>query len=79
MTKKSKIELNLNAGLCETVNVKLPKFVMDFLRKTQEKPIDALEYAIVDLVRSEIEGMTSEQWAELFKLKNAFQTPSYIR
>jgi hypothetical protein len=79
MTKINKKELNLTAGRCEKVTIELPKFVMDFVRKTKEKPKEALEYTIVDCVRAEIEGMTSEQWAELFKLKNTFPKPDYIR
>jgi hypothetical protein len=78
LKKPDRRELNLNLGVCEKVTIKLPKFVMDFLCKTQEKPIAALEYAIVNYVKYEIEYMAPQEWAELLQPKARFQTHEYI-
>ncbi len=78
MKKIDRRELSLNLGTCEIINVKLPKFVMDFLRKTQKKTVQALEYAIVNYVKAEIEYMAPQDWAELLQPKASFQTQEYI-
>ena len=56
----------------ESVTVKVPKLVMDYLRKTEDNPVEALEFTIVDHVRAEIEGMRSDEWADVFNLKTIF-------
>ena len=56
----------------ESVTVKVPKIVMDFYRKIESNPIEALEYSIVDSARAQIEGMEGEEWIEIFGLKSVF-------
>ena len=63
----------------ESVTVKVPKLVMDFLRVTnpsrlfpETTVINALEYAIVDHVRAEMEGMSGIEYIDLFQLKPVF-------
>lgn len=56
----------------EQVTVKVPKLIMDFLRKTEGDPVESIEFTIVDGVRADIEGMTSEAWAEVFSLNKVF-------
>ena len=56
----------------EQVTVKVPKLVMDFLRKTESNPVEALEFTIVDNARAEIEGRDSLEWADIFQLKPIF-------
>jgi hypothetical protein len=63
----------------ESVTVKVPKLVMDFLRATHKdrnftetNTIAALEYAIVDHVRAEMEGMPGIEYIDLFDLKPVF-------
>jgi hypothetical protein len=78
LRKAIKRDLNLNLGFSESVTINLPKFVMDFLRNTQKRPIEALEYAIVNYVKAEIEYMAPQDWAELLQPKASFQTQEYI-
>ena len=78
MNKATKKTLDLNLGKCESVTLKLPLFVMDFLRKTQRKPVEALEYAIAKYVKVEIEYMTPQDWAELLQPKNRFSNQEYV-
>lgn len=56
----------------ETITVKVPKVVMDFLRKTQDNTTEALEYAIVDHTRAEMESMPGTEYIGVLGLKPVF-------
>jgi hypothetical protein len=56
----------------EQVTIKVPRLVLDFLRKTEDDAVEWIEYTVVDNVRAEIEGMTWEEWASLFNLEPVF-------
>jgi hypothetical protein len=63
----------------EQVTVKVPKLVMDFLRATHKdrnftetNTIAALEYAITDHVRAQMESMSGLEYIDLFDLKPVF-------
>jgi hypothetical protein len=57
----------------ETVKIKVPKLVIDFVRKTETEPLEeALSYMIVDDVRAQIEGMEFKEWADAFGLTHVF-------
>ena len=56
----------------EEVTIKVPKLVLDFLRKTEEDPVRWIEYTIVDNVRAEVEGMFPDDWMKLFNLDTVF-------
>jgi hypothetical protein len=57
----------------ETVTVKVPKIVMDFLRKTEENATEWIESTVVENVAAEIEGMKPQEWADLFSLTPVFK------
>jgi hypothetical protein len=57
----------------ENVTIKVPKLIMDFLRKTEDNPINWLEYTIVENVSAEIESMRPQRWADLFQLTPVFK------
>lgn len=57
----------------EQVTVKVPKLIMDYLRKTEDDPKVWLEETVVDSVRAELEGMTGKEWIEHFKLGPVFK------
>lgn len=65
MTVKSEIEF-------ESVTVKVPKPVMEFLRKTESDPIEALEYTIVESTRSYIDAIDPDVVVNLFGLNTVF-------
>jgi hypothetical protein len=56
----------------EQVSLRIPKAIMDYLRKTEDNPVQALEYDIVDLLRGQVEGMSGKEWADLFHLSSVF-------
>ena len=56
----------------EEVTIKVPKLVLDFLRKTEEDSVRWIEYTIVDNVRAEVEGMFPDDWMKLFNLDTVF-------
>jgi hypothetical protein len=65
-------EINLNPDFFETLTVKVPKLVMDFIRKIEDDPIKYIEFSTVDSVRADIESMKGEEWAEFFHLQPIF-------
>lgn len=58
----------------EQVTVKVPRLVMEFLRKTEGNAVEWIEYTVVDVARAQLEGMTPEEWIEQFKLGHVFKT-----
>jgi hypothetical protein len=60
----------------ETVSLKVPKKVMNWLRAlekgTQESPIEQLEYIILDEVRASIDGVTGKELIDWFGLDPIF-------
>jgi hypothetical protein len=60
----------------EDVTLRLPKKLMDFLRKTPERhdpnAISYLEYLVVDNIRAELEAITGTEIIEWYGLKPVF-------
>lgn len=58
----------------EEVTIKVPKLVMDYLRRIYGNAIKHLEYAVVDHVRADIEAIDHERITDLFSLAPVFKT-----
>jgi hypothetical protein len=56
----------------ETITVKVPKLIMDFLRKTEEDPIKTIESNIVDDIRSQLEAWEAKEWIQFSGLRPVF-------
>ncbi|MGA2309506.1 MAG: hypothetical protein ABSG57_08165 [Candidatus Bathyarchaeia archaeon] len=60
----------------ETVTLRMPRKIMDFLRKTPEahdpNAIKYLEYLVVDNIRAEVEATTGIEIMDWFGLKSVF-------
>lgn len=57
----------------EQVSLKVPKAVMDYLRRIYGNAIKHLEYTVVDHVRADLEAMSGNQLAGLFGLEPVFK------
>lgn len=60
----------------EQVTIKVPKLILEFLRKTDpdnEGPTAWIEQTVVDDVRAQIEGADSLDWASCFGLGPVFR------
>ncbi len=71
-TDETKPEIKTEKIEYETIPVAVPKLVMNYLRKTETNVDEALQYAIVDHVRAEMEAMTGLEYIDLFDLKPVF-------
>jgi len=40
----------------EEITVKVPRAIMDFLRANEDKPIEYIEYSIVDFMHADVEA-----------------------
>jgi hypothetical protein len=76
MTEKSKKEINLNHDYYESVTIKVPKLIMEFLRKTDVDNIGAeawIEERLIESVRSYLDsGVEAEELAAWFNLGPIF-------
>ena len=67
MSKKETVEF-------ESVTLKVPKKVMDYLKRMYGDPIKWIEDDIVDSIRADIDAMEPERIRKLFNLVPVFKT-----
>ena len=58
----------------EQVTIRVPRLVMEFLRKTEGDAAEWIEYTVCDIARAQLEGMTPEEWIQQFNLGPVFKT-----
>jgi len=58
----------------EVVTLRLPKAIVDYVRRMYGDPVKRLEWFIVDWIRIDIETKTGDDLKELFNLEPAFKT-----
>jgi len=57
----------------EVVTLRLPKAVVDYVRRMCGDPVKRLEWFVVDWIRIDVEVKTVEELVALFNLGPAFQ------
>jgi len=57
----------------ELVALRLPKAVVDYVRRLYGDPVKWLEYFVVDWLRIDVENKNGDELKELFNLEPAFQ------
>lgn len=58
----------------EEVTIRVPKRVMDYLRRIYGDAVEHLEYHVVDHVRADLDAMSGRELVGLFGLETVFQT-----
>jgi len=58
----------------EALTLKLPKTVVDYVRRLYGDPVKWLEYYVVDWLRIDVEVKDGDELKDLFDLGPAFQT-----
>ena len=58
----------------EQVTLKVPKAVMEYLRRIYGDPVKWLEYEAVDQVRADLDAMSGRNLADIFGLEPVFET-----
>ena len=57
----------------EQVTLKVPKAVMEYLRRIYGDPVKWLEYHAVDLVSADLDAMSGKELAQIFGLQPVFK------
>jgi hypothetical protein len=57
----------------ETLTLRLPKTVVDYVTRMYGNPVKWLEYYVVDWLRIDVENKDGDELKEIFRLESAFQ------